>query len=292
RKETGEKMQVVAAFTAGDSDNLMVGRNGLFHDRQGREWDATIARIVDNPISIRQAFWSPYKKFVRYLEEQVTRRAALADAETDKTLAAAATSTAHVDKAAPAAPKPPPKKIDVGTVAALGVAFGAIGTFVTGIIGYGAGIFRLGIPAVIASVLGLMLVISFPSVVMAYMKLRKRNLGPILDANGWAINARAKINVPFGATLSRQARLPRGSRRDLTDPYAEKAFPWRTLLLVFLALYTAYRWYEGDLDRILPAPARSTTLLGKWAPDAVPAVPAVPSQAAPAPVPPAASGQP
>ena len=56
RKGTGEKMQIVAAFTGGDSDNLMVGRNGIFFDRKGRDWDATITKIVDNPISIRQAF--------------------------------------------------------------------------------------------------------------------------------------------------------------------------------------------------------------------------------------------
>lgn len=115
RKETGEKMQIVAAFTAGDSDNLMVGRNGIFYDRKGKDWDATIARIVDNPISLRQAFWSPYKKFVRYLEEQVTKRAAAADAEADKALNAAALTTAHVDKSK----TPEPKKLDVGTVAAL-----------------------------------------------------------------------------------------------------------------------------------------------------------------------------
>ena len=52
----GQKMQIAAAMTAGDGDNLFVGRNGLFYDRKGRDWDATIAKIVDNPISIRQAF--------------------------------------------------------------------------------------------------------------------------------------------------------------------------------------------------------------------------------------------
>ena len=80
RRATGEKIQIVAAFTGGDSDNLMTGRNGLFYDRKGRDWDATITRIVDNPISIRQAFWLPYKRFVRMIEEQVAKRAAAADA--------------------------------------------------------------------------------------------------------------------------------------------------------------------------------------------------------------------
>ena len=80
-----------------------------------------------------------------------------------------------------------------------------------------------------------MLLISLPSVVLAFLKLRKRNLGPILDANGWAVNARAKINIPFGATLTDLAKLPPGSRRDAHDPYAEKGFPWmRAVLLVLL----------------------------------------------------------
>ena len=87
RKATGEKMQIVAAFTGGDSDNLMVGRNGIFYDRKGRDWDATITKIIDNPISIRQAFWAPYKKLVRMIEEQVAKRAAAADAAAHAKLA-------------------------------------------------------------------------------------------------------------------------------------------------------------------------------------------------------------
>ena len=77
-RSTSEKMTVAACFTQGDSDYLMVGRNGLFYDRQGRDWDATITKIIDNPISIRQAVWSPYKKLVRFIEEQVAKRAATA----------------------------------------------------------------------------------------------------------------------------------------------------------------------------------------------------------------------
>jgi hypothetical protein len=80
RKVTGQKMTVACAFTAGDSDNLMVGRNGIFYDRQGNDWDATITKIVDNPISIRQAFWAPYKRAIRWIEDQVAKRAAAADA--------------------------------------------------------------------------------------------------------------------------------------------------------------------------------------------------------------------
>ncbi|HEY7373550.1 MAG TPA: hypothetical protein VIF57_15425 [Polyangia bacterium] len=272
RKATGEKMQIVAAVTAGDSDNLMVGRNGLFYDRQGRDWDATITRIVDNPISIRQAFWSPYKKFVRLLEEQVAKRAAAGEAESHAMLGTAATHTAHVGSVKP----PEAKKVDVGTVAALGVAVGAIGAFITALVGYATGILKLGVIATVLAIIGLILLISLPSVVLAFIKLRKRNLGPILDANGWAVNARAKINVPFGATLSSVARLPKGSRRETSDRYAEKGFPWKTTLLLLLLVYVGYRWYHGALDRILPERVRSTNVLRSWAP--APPAPPPPAQ--------------
>jgi hypothetical protein len=257
RKGSNEKMSIVAAFTAGDRDNLMVGRNGVFYDRKGRDWDATITRIVDNPISIRQAFWAPYKKFVRLLEEQVAKRAATADKQSDTLLTGVATTTANVDTAK----APEAKKVDVGTVAALGVAVGAIGTFITAMIGYATGIFKLGPLAVLGAIAGIMALISLPNVIIAYLKLRKRNLGPILDANGWAVNAKAKLNIPFGATLTSVARLPPGARRDHRDPWAEAGFPWKRVLLVVALAYLGWQWWRGGLDWLLPTSVRAAHVL-------------------------------
>ncbi len=255
RKSTGEKIQIVAAFTDGDSDNLMAGRNGIFYDRKGRDWDATITKIVDNPISIRQAFWAPYKKFVRMMEEQIAKRAAAADAEAQKKLSDAAVATANVDKAKPVEPK----KIDVGAVAALGVAFGAIGTALSAL---ATGLLRLDYWQVPLVFVGLMLLVSSPSMLIAWLKLRKRNLGPILDANGWAVNAKARINVPFGASLTAVAELPEGARRDLHDPYAEKKSPWPSVIVLVILLWLTYtvlnsmgyisEWTEGRLGTAKP----------------------------------------
>ena len=269
RKGTGEKLQIVAAFTDGDSDNLMVGRNGVFYDRKGVDWDATITKIIDNPISLRQAFWSPYKKFVRMIEEQIAKRAAAADAAATGKLEAAAASAATVDKTAAAPAAAGPKKVDVGTVAALGVAFGAIGAFLTALLGYAMGVVTMGPLAIAGAILGVILLISGPALILAFIKLRKRNLGPILDANGWAVNARAKVNLPFGKSLTQVAKLPPGSHRDLTDPYAEKKSPWPTIIGVALVLYAAYallnnlgfihQWTNGRLGIAKPpAAARAT----------------------------------
>ncbi len=253
RKGTGEKMQIVAAFTDGDSDNLMVGRNGLFYDRKGRDWDATITKIIDNPISIRQAFWSPYKKLVRMIEEQIAKRAAAAETESTTRLESVASAVATADKAKPAAG---PKRIDVGTVAALGVAVGSLGTAFGYFLNTIAGIEPWQFPLLLAAIV---LIISGPSMLIAFLKLRKRNLGPILDANGWAVNAKARINVPFGTSLTAVAKLPAGAHIETIDPFAERKSKWPKVLVALFFLWWVYvflndhgfiyRWTEGDYGK-------------------------------------------
>jgi hypothetical protein len=236
RKGSGEKLQIVAAFTAGDSDNLMVGRNGIFYDRQGRDWDATITKIIDNPISVRQAFWSPYKKLVRMIEEQVAKRAAAADTAATAKLETAATAAATADKAKPAETK----KVDVGTVAAMGVAFGALATAFAAIAGYMSGLLKLPFWQVCLAVAGLLLLVSGPSMVIAWIKLRKRNLGPILDSNGWAVNAKARINVPFGGALTEVAALPPNAKMAAADKYGEVPSAWPKFIGVVVAICFLY----------------------------------------------------
>ena len=243
-RSSGEKMTIAAAFTGGDADFLMVGRNGVFYDRDGRDWDATITKVVENPISIRQAFWSPYKKLVRLIEEQVAKRAAAGESAADAKLGAAASSTANVDKAAKAEG---PKKIDVGTVAALGVAFGAIGTFLATMVGYLTGILTLPFWQVCLALAGILLVISTPSMLIAWLKLRQRNLGPILDANGWAVNGRVKMNVPFGGALTKEAELPSGAGSSFAVKYPEPptALPRLVALVVIIAFLISLANYFG-----------------------------------------------
>ncbi len=221
-------MTIVAAVTSGDNDNLMAGRNGVFYDTLGRDWDAVVVKVVENPISIAQAFWSPYKKCSKWISEQIAKFASQAD---EKAQANLQTSVAA-----------PQKKIDVGTVAALGVAVSGL-TATFGILL--DSFFGLGwyIPL---GIVGIILAISLPSMVLAALKLRMRNLGPLLDANGWAVNTRAKINIAFGGMLTNTASLPKGSKRDLLDPYS----PHHGVrnFVVILALITAIfygAWYFG-----------------------------------------------
>ncbi len=249
RRGGGEKATIAAGFTAGDSDQLMVGRNGVFYDRKGRDWDATVVRIVEHPISIRQAFWSPYRRVARLIGEQMQKLAAARSRAAEERATAAVIAASAAGKP----PPPPPPAFDIakfaGIFAAIGLAVGAIGTALASVL---TGILKLvwwQIPLVFA---GIFLLISGPSVLLAWLKLRKRNLGPILDANGWAVNARAKINIPFGASLTAAAKLPENAERSLADPFAEKKRPWTLyLFLLALAALAVYLWRTGALSRWL-----------------------------------------
>jgi len=234
RRGGTEKIIIAAAFTAGDSDQLMVGRNGVFYDRNGQDWDATVVRIIEHPINIRQAFWAPYKQASRLISEQLSKVAAArskaAEAKMVTTALQAGTKTA-------AGIPPAEKAFDVGKFAgifaAIGLAIGAIGTAIASIV---TGLFNLAWWQLPLAFLGLFLIISGPSMFIAWLKLRQRNLGPILDANGWAVNTRAKININFGTSLTAVAKLPEGSERPLSDPFADKKKPWGFYLLIVVLI--------------------------------------------------------
>jgi hypothetical protein len=292
RKSDGLKISVCTAVTNGDSDNLMVGRNGLFIDLQGRDYDATITKIVDNDISIRQAFWSPYKKLLRAIQDFVAKRAASASAASDAKLTGTATTVASATPTAPPTVLPlVPTKIDVGTVAALGVAVGALTTALGMILNAIVG------PWMPIALAAIVLLISGPSMIVAFIKLRQRNIGPLLDADGWALNTQARINVPFGRSLTKLRKLPPGSERDTRDPFADEDRTWQWVvagLIVAVALfaYLTYRdvihprtWLPPPPVPVAPAPAPPAPAPPAPAPAMPAPAPPAPAPAAPAPAP-------
>lgn len=284
RRGSGETKTIAAAFTAGDADNLMVGRNGVFYDRQGRDWDATIVKILEHPISVSQAFWSPYRQIARMVAGQVEKLAGAREKAVQEKAAAGIADVSQKAEAGAAAPPPP---FDIakfaGIFAAIGLAIGAIGTAIASVV---TGFLTLAAWQMPLAVVGLVLAISGPSMVIAWLKLRQRTLAPILDANGWAINTLAKINIPFGTSLTSTAELPPGAQRSLQDPYAEKKRPWKTyLVLAALVGALAVLGYQGHLQRWWGQVVRKveqTRETARLQKDEAPAAPAAPATAAPA----------
>ena len=93
-----------------------------------------------------------------------------------------------------------------------------------------------------------MLVISGPAMILAWLKLRRRNIAPLLNANGWAVNAASKISIPFGETLTDSAKFP---KMKLKDPFAKKGLaPWKQALIYVAVLVVVFAglWMFNLLD--------------------------------------------
>lgn len=234
----GKKQTIAAAITAGQGDLLMEGRNGVFIDNEGNDWDASVVKMITKPISIQQAIWAPYQRIGRLITEQINKWASNKDADIEKT------STQAVQN--------PESKFDigksVGIFAAIGLAVGAIGTALATIF---QAIFSLTWWQFPLVILGLFLIISGPSVILAWLKLRRRTLGPLLEASGWAINGQVKINLLLGGLLTSKAELPTNARRNLTDPLKKRnkkarILFWSAILLGVVIVGTAF-WFKKDI---------------------------------------------
>lgn len=224
-KSRNETFDIVAVMTDGDVTNLSPGKNGVFYDRQGNDWDAVITKIVDNPISVKQAFWSPYRKLAKFINDKIDKDASEKDSE------ATADLLAKFDNSDPDKPDQP---FDIGKFAGI---FAAIGMAV-GALGAGLGLIISGLKGLawwqyFVIIAAILIVISGPACFIAWRKLRKRNLGPVLNANGWAINSVVLINIIFGGTLTSTAKYPKIA---IGDPFAKKGMPcWVKWLIGILS---------------------------------------------------------
>ena len=227
-KKTGKKLQIVAAMTQGEIKNLSVGKNGIFYDNNGLDYDATVFKIIENPISLRQAFWNPYRKMAKWVEDKINKSAAEKDAKTFDDMTAKVATAADLNAEKKSA-------FDIakfaGIFAAIGMALGMIGT---ALVKVGEGMKGLPWWQYLIIFVCILLIISGPSMIMAWMKLRRRNLAPVLNANGWAINADSIISVPFGLKLTEQVRFPFTKNPAKKNP-AGKIF-LVILLLIILGL--------------------------------------------------------
>ena len=218
RRAAGAARTVCAVVTAGSTAGLYVGRNGVFYDCDGQDWDAVVTRVVEAQVSLREAFWSPWAKIAATIAAQC--RKFLSSCQ--------ATAADKVGDAAAPAPKPPD-----ATALASGVA--ALGAACAGLIGLVAG---LPLWKVLAGVAAIILLVSLPSVVLAWFRLRTRDLGAILNAGGWAVNRPLTFSVGLARTFTRRAPLPAGAAV-ARDPYARHGVLGCLLLVALLGAAAA-----------------------------------------------------
>ncbi len=228
-EKLGKTMNIAAVLTDGDVDGLRPGKNAVFYDRDENDWSAVVTSIVENPMSLRQAFWAPYKKAARWISDKIGKTAADKANKGESTLGAI-TESATSSPAAGAQTATKAAPFDVGKIAGITIAIAAVAGVLTAIV---ATLKSLTWWQWIVLIIGLMLIISLPSVFIAWRKLRRRDLGPVLNANGWAINAKSLVSVKFGKGLTQLAKFP---KLTAVDPAARRKAFWRKFCCWFIGI--------------------------------------------------------
>jgi hypothetical protein len=239
RKDSPAKFYIAAVFSAGDSANLIVGRNGIFKDGQGHLWDTTIVRLIENPISIREAFLMPYVRVGRFIGDKLEKWAVTRDKAMQKQMETGVESVADNSTSQGKTSKGATSSMGgvAGMLAAGGIALGAVGAGLASLFDTLKALAWWELPLVI---FGLVMMISLPSMLIAWLKIRKRTLAPLLDASGWAVNGRTLISGKLGRALTTRATLPIAARCQFDERNRVRKWLWVALGVAIFA--TAAGW--------------------------------------------------
>ena len=180
RPSEGATRQICAVVTAGAVAQLYVGRNGVFYDRDGKDWEAVVTKVVEAQVSLREAFWAPWRKLGEGIAAAVKKFLGDKQAAAQKNVEAGA-QNAQAGGAAMAS-----------SVAAIGIGVGMVGAAAASLM---AAISNMTALQIAISVVALILVVSLPSVILTWFKLRQRDIGAILNASGWAINRPMRFSM-------------------------------------------------------------------------------------------------
>ena len=215
RPSEGAVANICAVVTAGSVAGLYVGRNGVFYDRDGKDWEAVITKVVESQVSLAEAFWAPWRKLGEGIASTVKKFLGDKQAAAQASVAAG-TQNAQAGGAAMAS-----------SVAAIGIGVGMMGAALASIM---AAVSNMTWWQILISIAAVVLVVSLPSVILTWFKLRQRDIGAILNASGWAINRPMRFSMKRARAFTKCACNP---------------MFWRCLVVsvILLALVGAGLWW-------------------------------------------------
>ena len=246
-KNKAETMELAIPVTAGLRGNLIVGKRGIFIDMQGREWNAQIVQILENPISLKEAIVAPFHRIGQMIKSRIEamQGAAQKNLETAGTTAIATVESAATAPKPPPPPAPAPAPAGGGLPVALaggGIAIAALGSAAAFISQTIASLRYWQVCSLILSAIAAVLV---PSLILAWLKLRKRDLSAILEGCTWAINPRLRMTGKLAKDLTQTPHYPEASIGAPAPSKLIKTLLW--ILGVSLVVwfgYTIYLDYE------------------------------------------------
>lgn len=233
-----EKFNVAIPITAGTKGNLAVGKRGVFFDIRGKEYDARVIQVIENPVSLREALAMPFVRLWAILEGRIENWSTSAEkglqTEFTKVIAQPAATPTPTPTAAPVAP---------GTqggafmglcfvTAALGSAFAFITKTFSG----------MSKQSILLSLAAAAALVILPITLVAYLKLRRQDLSSLLEGCGWAINARMRLDRKQREHFTRDYVYPVGAEG---TPRHVRLKVFSVILLVELLVWGILAWFNA-----------------------------------------------
>lgn len=211
KQDAQDKFELATPVTWGDKGNLVVGKRGVFVDIDGRLWDAKAVQIIENPISFREALVSPFQRLGSLLTGKIEGMTAEAEKKLDATTASAVKEVATVPATPAPAPAsaPPTRAGAAGILLGGGVAVAALGSSVAFVTKTFA---AMKWYAILAGLGGAVLAVMLPISIVAIVKLRRRDLSPMLEGAGWAINTRMQVTSDQARAFTQRPKYPHGAQ--------------------------------------------------------------------------------
>ena len=221
---------ILAVFTSGTIGNLTTGKRGIFFDLEGKDWEATVCHVVPNAISLTEAFFAPWRKVGEAIAGTIHKFVA---GKNDAATAAITTKATTATTAATSGTAPVSGANNgamMASVATLGIALSFVASAVAGI---ASALTSTPLWKTALVVLGIICVVSVPSVILTWLKLRARDLAPILNASDWAINRSIGFTARIGAFFTQKASYV--GKRFVCPPMRHR-LSWAHVLLILTIL--------------------------------------------------------
>ncbi len=187
------KETLAVPVTSGSQGYLATEKRGIFNHVDGKEKEAKVLDLVTNPISFYEALIAPFQKIVQSLKDKVEKLSS--DKEKDLV---SGTMT-------PAQPSTSGGSQKGSMLAGGGLAIAAIGSSLAFVLKTLA---TLTISKILIGFLSLFLAFFIPAALVAYIKLKNRDLSAILEGNTWGINARMKLTSAQAKQFTQSPRHP------------------------------------------------------------------------------------
>ncbi|MGB2819843.1 MAG: hypothetical protein WBF17_02590 [Phycisphaerae bacterium] len=237
-RDGGKEYEVAVPVTSGGKGNLCMHKRGIFHDTDGRECDARVVGIIENPISLREALVAPFKRLGSLVTGKIESLTTQAEKKLDSQAAVTMDQvTAGPEAAAAARPAAKASGLSGGGML---MGFGVAGAAIISALAYIAKtVSQSPLSVVIGLLIGVLLVV-VPTSLVAWLKLRRRDLSAILEGSGWAVNARMRLTRRQSRYFTNRPRYPAGAK-------GVSRVPWRGIVII--AVLIAIVLGAGELAR-------------------------------------------